>query len=65
MHKSDYNNLLIKVYKHLELNMEDIKHLVFNPIEVVTKVEIYSDGNRLKYRVYFENDASVNIGNVF
>lgn len=61
--KEEIQNVLSKTYRNSPLTLNEIRLLVSNPIERVSKVELVeSDG--LKYVVHFENMANKSVGDI-
>ena len=59
-----YQNILNKAYRNQDIEMNEIKLLLENPIDVISKIELVMDDRQLKYKIIYENSMSKNIGNV-
>ena len=62
--KQLYQTVLNKVYRNQDIEINEIKLLLENPIDIVSKVELVMDDKQLKYKITYENSMSKNIGNV-
>ena len=62
--KQLYQNVLNKAYRNQDIEMNEIKLLLENPIDNVSKIELVMDDKQLKYKIAYENSMSKNIGNV-
>ena len=53
----EINKILGKAWRNQDLTMEEIKILAENKFEIVNKIEIKMQENKLVYVVFFENDG--------
>ena len=56
--------LLGKMYRGLALSTNEIKELLNNPFEEITKCELIAQDGLIYYKFYLANDASKCIGEV-
>ena len=62
--KQLYQNILNKAYRNQDMELNEIKLLLENPIDVISKIELVMDDRQLKYKIEYDNSMSKNIGNV-